>query len=77
MSRYYDDFETRSADQRAADMARDLPAQIANAMEIAPAMAKHLAGVDAAAVTDRAALAKLPVLRKSELVAAQAAEPPF
>ncbi|MEL7463830.1 MAG: AMP-binding protein [Pseudomonadota bacterium] len=77
MSRYYDDLETRSADQRAADMVRDLPAQIANAMEIAPAMAKHLDSVDPAAVTDRAALAKLPVLRKSELGAAQAAEPPF
>ena len=33
--------------------------------------------MDAGAVTDRAALARLPVLRKSELGQAQAARPPF
>ena len=38
-----------------------------------PALAAHLGGVDPAAVTDRAALARLPVLRKSALGAAQAA----
>ncbi|MEM7271044.1 MAG: AMP-binding protein, partial [Pseudomonadota bacterium] len=77
MADYYDDLETRSADQRAADMARDLPAQIANGVAIAPAMAAHLEGIDPADVTDRAALAKLPVLRKSSLGAAQAENPPF
>ena len=35
------------------------------------------AGVEPAAVTGRAALARLPVLRKSALVEAQAAAPPF
>ena len=77
MSRYYDDLETRSADQREADLARDLPRQIAHAVSSAPAMAALLEGVDAAAVVDRAALAKLPVLRKSELGAAQKSAPPF
>jgi phenylacetate-CoA ligase len=31
----------------------------------------HLAGIDPAAVTDRAALARLPVLRKGEMPARQ------
>ena len=73
----YDDLETRSADQRAADLACDIPAQIANAIAIAPAMAAHLDGVEASEVTDLAALAKLPVLRKSSLSAAQKENPPF
>ena len=43
----------------------------------APGYAKHLAGVDPAQVTSREALAKLPLLRKSDLVALQKADPPF
>lgn len=77
MRRHYDDLETRSADQREADITAALPRQIAHAMKIAPAMAAHLKGADPALVTDRAALSKLPVLRKSALVAAQKAAPPF
>ena len=77
MPAYYDDLETRSADQRAADLARDLPAVIGHALEKAPAMADHLAGVNPSDVRDLAALAKLPVLRKSELAAKQAEHPPF
>jgi phenylacetate-CoA ligase len=72
----YDARESRSAEARAADLARDLPAQIARAMA-APGMAAHLTGVDPAAVTDRAALARLPVLRKAGLGEAQKAAAPF
>src|SRR5262249_52444125 len=43
----------------------------------APGWAKHLAGIDPAGVTSRAALARLPLLRKSDLVALQKAAPPF
>ncbi len=43
----------------------------------APGWAAQLAGVDAKAVTSRAALAKLPVLRKSDLAARQKERPPF
>jgi len=39
--------------------------------------AKHLAGVDPGTVTSRAALAKLPVLRKSDLAVLQKETPPF
>ncbi|MBW6507282.1 MAG: phenylacetate--CoA ligase family protein [Rhodobacteraceae bacterium] len=76
MTQYFDALETRSADARAADLARALPAQIARALG-APGMAAHLGAVDAAAITDVAALARLPVLRKSDLGAAQKATAPF
>ena len=67
----FDALETRSAEERAADLARALPTQIAHAIARAPAMAARLHGVDAAAVTSRAALAGLPVLRKNDLLARQ------
>ncbi len=77
MSEHYDDLETRSADERENDLFDRLPGAIAHAMEKAPGWAKHLDGVDASSITSRGALAALPVLRKSELKDAQAAEPPF
>ena len=73
---HFDTLETRSADQREADLARDLPALIAHA-ETAPAMAASLAGIDAAQITNLAALAHLPVIRKSDLSAAQKQHPPL
>ena len=54
-----------------------LPAQIAHAMKNAPGFARILAGVDAAGVNSRAALARLPVTRKSELGDLQKAIPPL
>lgn len=68
---FYDELETRSADQRAADLAEALPAQIANAVKHAGGYCASLNDVNPADVVDMAALAKLPVLRKSELGAAQ------
>ncbi len=53
-----------------------LPEIVARAMT-APGWAAHLKGVDPKSVTSRAALAKLPLLRKSELHALQKANPPF
>src|SRR5262245_45603608 len=43
----------------------------------APGWARHLAGVDPKAATSRAALARLPLLRKSDLPALQKQTPPF
>ncbi|MFN3147018.1 MAG: phenylacetate--CoA ligase family protein [Paracoccaceae bacterium] len=77
MSAFYDELETRSADARAADLARALPEQVARAQAGAPGMAALLDGVAAGEITDAAALARLPVLRKSELGRAQAADAPF
>ncbi|MWB79195.1 AMP-binding protein [Pseudooceanicola sp. 216_PA32_1] len=75
MSTYFDTAETRSADERANAIARDLPMQIAAAQRL-PGYAS-LADVDAASVTSPGALAALPVLRKSDLVAGQQAAAPF
>ncbi|KZY49543.1 AMP-binding protein [Sulfitobacter sp. KE29] len=73
---HFDDLETRSADQRAADLAQALPQQIARAQGLA-GYGDTLKGVDAAQITSAEALADLPVLRKSELGKAQAGQPPF
>ncbi|MFI2869172.1 hypothetical protein, partial [Klebsiella aerogenes] len=43
----------------------------------APAYAAHFGGIDLKSITSRDALAKLPVLRKSELPALHRAAPPF
>ncbi|MDA5557631.1 phenylacetate--CoA ligase family protein [Shimia sp. MMG029] len=76
MSRFFDELETRSADQRAADLSVALPAQLARAKAL-PGFAASLANVDPAAISSAAALADLPVLRKSELGAAQKAAGPL
>jgi phenylacetate-CoA ligase len=73
---YFDTLETRSDDQRASDLATALPAQIALAQSAA-GYAGSLAGVDASTITSAAALSALPVLRKSDLSKAQAANAPF
>ena len=69
---HYDALETRSDDERAADLARALPEQIARAQGL-PGYVETLGEVDPAAITSPEALAALPILRKSELVEAQAA----
>lgn len=77
MTEFFDGQETRDpADREAALFAR-LPEFLARAMTAVPALARWLDGVDPASVTSRAALASLPVLRKSELLEMQQAEPPF
>ena len=67
MTAYYDALETRSAAEREAALFSCLPAQVAHAQTASPVFAELLKGVDAAAVCDRAALARLPVTRKSDL----------
>ncbi|WP_146346300.1 phenylacetate--CoA ligase family protein [Phaeobacter marinintestinus] len=76
MTEFYDALETRSADERAADVAIALPEQIARAAALA-GYSGSLGGVDASAITSAADLAALPVLRKSELSKAQGADAPF
>ncbi|WP_370229236.1 phenylacetate--CoA ligase family protein [Cognatishimia sp.] len=76
MSLYFDALETRTADQRASDLASALPQQIARA-KVLSGYAARFADVDPARITDAAALASLPVLRKSELIEAQGQKPPL
>ena len=76
MTGHYDDLEIRSEDERQDALTRALPAALARA-RTAPALARTLRDIDPDAVTDRAALARLPVIRKSELSEAQKKSPPF
>jgi phenylacetate-CoA ligase len=77
MSEHFDALETRAAAQRAAALRIGLPRQIAHAKTHAPAFARRLADVDPRAITTREELARLPLLRKSELAELQKASPPF
>lgn len=76
MARHHDRLETRQPARREADLFKRLPAVVAAAQRL-PAWRRHLRGVDPVALTDRAALTRLPVLRKSELSAIQRRKPPF
>ena len=74
---HYDERETRAPQEREAELLARLPGQVAHAKAAAPFYAELLAGVDARSVASRAALASLPVTRKSELVERQRARRPF
>ena len=67
MSAYFDTLETRSAAERDAALFARLPALVAHAQAASPAFAELLRGLDSRAVCDRAALARLPVTRKTDL----------
>jgi len=66
------DLETRDAAAREAALMAALPAQLRAAMAV-PALAQRLAGSEPDLVTSRAALARLPVTRKHELLELQKA----
>ena len=70
---FYDALEARNPAVREARLMAALPVQIAHAQRHAQAFAQTLAGVEAAAVTSRASLAALPVVRKHELLERQQA----
>ena len=74
MSSHFDALETRDPLQREAALLAALPKQVAHAKASARAFAKSLQSVDAIQVNSRAALAKLPVIRKHELLEQQKAE---
>jgi len=68
---FYDALEARDPAVREARLMAALPAQIAHAQRHAAAFAASLAGIDATMITSRAALARLPVVRKHELLERQ------
>ncbi len=72
MTDHFDKLETRVPEQREAELMAALPALVRRAQEL-PALGQVLTGVDAATVTSRAALARLPVTRKGELLDRQMA----
>ena len=71
MSTHFDALETRDPAQRETALLSALPVQVAHAKSKAHAFTKSLLSVDASAVTSRTALAKLPVIRKHELLEQQ------
>jgi len=77
MSEHFDNLETRDPQLRERAQFAALPRQVAHAKAAARAFAKILSGVDAAAVTSWAALARLPVTRKFELLDIQKVDRPF
>ena len=71
MTDFYDELEVRDPVERERDLFAALPKQLLQAQTAATAFAKILDGVKPADITSRAALAQLPVTRKSELLALQ------
>ena len=67
MTDYYDSLETRSVNERESALFGLLPTQVAYAKSSSTAFAELLGNIDPAAVIDRAALARLPVTRKTDL----------
>src|ERR1700712_2586951 len=76
MTEHYDALETREPSQREAELFTRLQ-DVLQSAKPASAYAERLGGIDPAGITDRAALARLPVLRKADLPALHKASPPF
>jgi phenylacetate-CoA ligase len=76
MPEHYDALETRDPAVREREQFTRLNEIIVRAT-VAPGWAMHLSAVDVKSVNSPAALAKLPVLRKSDISALQKEHPPF
>ncbi len=74
---FYDRLETTDPDKREKAQFKDLRDLLDFARGKAPALRKQLKGIEIKSLKDRAALAQIPVLHKSDLVAMQQATPPF
>jgi phenylacetate-CoA ligase len=75
-SDHYDELEISDPDGRERAQFASVVETVRRA-KTAPGWARQLGGVDPASAASRAGLAKLPLLRKSELPALQQADPPF
>jgi len=76
-SRYFDSLETRDPAAREAALLAVLPSVVAAAKQACPAYRELFADIRPEAVTSRAALAELPLTRKSSLIELQRRDPPF
>src|SRR5215208_1441903 len=74
---YYDRQEVRNPEEREASIFHALPGLIRHALDNAPHFAELLAGVEPDSIASRADLARLPLLRKSDLGELQAKRCPF
>ncbi|HXW19254.1 MAG TPA: phenylacetate--CoA ligase family protein, partial [Roseiarcus sp.] len=62
---------------REAELFASLRSILSSSLTRAPALADQLKGVDIASLRSREALAKAPLLRKSDLISMQERSPPF
>jgi phenylacetate-CoA ligase len=76
MADHYDARETQDPAARERDLFARLPGVLAAALS-APGWRAHLGSIDPGLVTSPEALARLPLLRKSDLPASQKQSPPF
>lgn len=77
MSEFYDDLETRDREAREVALFAELPFQVANAKDNAPYYRDLFKDISPEDCSSRAALAALPLTRKSELIDLQRKSPPF
>lgn len=73
MSEFFDSLETRDPDVRERALMAALPQALSLAAATAPAIARQFAGIDPRSIDSRAALARLPVRRKHQLLEDQQA----
>ena len=74
---FFDKLETRASKRREAALMAELPRLVAHAKKRASGFARILSEVNPSTVRSRAALAKLPVTRKSDLATLQKELPPL
>ncbi|KAA3628541.1 MAG: phenylacetate--CoA ligase family protein [Proteobacteria bacterium] len=74
---YYDELETRSPEMRENALLAALPQLVAHAKNNSPAYGRILENIEPQVITQRSALAQLPVTRKSELLVLQKQHLPF
>jgi phenylacetate-CoA ligase len=77
VSAFFDTYEIQDPEVREASLLAALPRQIAHAQEKTEYFGTFLKNVSAGDINSRKALAQLPVTYKSDLIEAQAANPPF
>ena len=76
-SEFYDSLETRDPEVRSQELFSALSEHLGNVASKAPYLARQLGDTDFDSISNREALAKLPLLRKSELSELQKRDPPF
>jgi len=77
MGSYLDELETRSPERREQALFEKLKHRLAQAKANSPYFSKALVDIDPADISSREALARLPLMRKSELHELQQGAPPF
>ena len=77
MSEYFDTHETRSVNERESDLFDNFPSFLADISARIPGWKQRFKDHDISQINSREKLASLPVMRKPDLMEAQANKPPF